>query len=195
MFYCYSSTLCFITLQTFSFGGANAPFNAALIESTNGGASWSVDQIGSPPGISMAGVDLGAPFCISNRDCFVSGRSGLYNPGNLILLNNSNSYPLLLSTTNGGATWTSSSQAASTSPPLFVPAESFCFGDTCYGVEPNGNTFGVYEFDLATKQWVKFSSFTVSLNGIMSCASASDCLVYEGNELNGTNIFANYVSR
>ena len=46
LFYCYSSTLCFITLQTVSFGGANAPFNAALIESTNGGASWSVDQIG-----------------------------------------------------------------------------------------------------------------------------------------------------
>ena len=199
LFYCYSSTLCFITLQTVSFGGANAPFNAALIESTNGGASWSVDQIGSPPGNSISNAYLGSPICVSNLDCYVSGRSGLYNPGYPTPTNFSSANSLLLSTTDGGHTWTtnnsesSSSTQSATGP--FVPTSTYCFGSVCYGVELSNNTYGVYEFDLATKQWVKFSPFTISPNGIMSCASASDCLVYEGNELNGTNILANYVSR
>ena len=193
--YCYSANLCFITLQTHtSIFGTSSTFNSSLLESTNGGVSWSLDQIGSPPGNSIATAGLGSPMCTSSLDCYISGLYGLEPPPLQDLespFNYSNTDPLLLTTLNGGQTWTMTIFNHTAVVP-FVPGKTYCFGTQCYGLNQYNPTSGIYQFNLTTDQWVSFAPFPVQSNPLMSCASASDCLVYEGN---GANILANYLVR
>ena len=189
--FCQSASFCIVTTQTQN-GSPGSTDNASLLESYNGGETWSIVLIGSPPVVSWRTASLGSPICVSSLDCYVSGFYGLIR--SMIPetpLDFSNAGSVLLTTINGGNTWnTSISNPPATVP--FVPLQTYCFGAQCYGLNQYNPTSGIYQFNLTTDHWVNFAPFPVQANTLMSCASASDCLVYEGN---GANIIANYLVR
>jgi hypothetical protein len=85
---CPTANRCVATGSTAGVDGA--PNGAAIVTSSNGGASWTVETV--PPTIGF----LADVSCINTRRCVAAGQSGQSGSG----------VGAIVATTNGGTTWT-----------------------------------------------------------------------------------------
>jgi RHS repeat-associated protein len=139
---------------------------AYIIETTNGGSSWTEE---TPP--SNAGV-LRAVSCPSVQDCVAVGAS-------------TGTAAVIISTTDGGAVWTTDSFPSNIAQMTTIA----CVGGVCWVPAAQNNnyrTLAILEGSAGGSFTTQYSSSSIEYGyGGIYCATTSDC-VMDGENYTGT---------